>query len=154
MRIIFLILSITTIFLMLSSCDGSSTSKDEHILRAEKAIAKGKEITALQKEKLANLPDSLELDKFKIDNNIRLTEFNVTRMEELLNEYLLKKSEKNADMTDVRVELITQMEYLESLIDTGLSIVSDKGINIGRWAEDPAPIRDSIAKPRLSEIKK
>lgn len=147
MNINFLILGMSILLVISASCNNASGDRDEHIVRADRDIEKATEIANLQKEKLASLPDSLQLEKLKIANNIDITEENVEKLVELLTDYKLKKSQKGAKIEDARVELITQMEYVESLIEFGNAIVNDQGLNIGKWAGEPKPVHDSFTTP-------
>lgn len=147
MNINILILGFSFLLVISSSCNNVSGDKDEYIIRANKDVEKATEIVNLQKEKLATLPDSLHLEKLKITNNIDITVENVEKLVELLTDYKLKKSQKGVKIEDARVELITQMEYVESLIEFGNAIVNDQGLNIGKWAGEPKAVHDSVTTP-------
>lgn len=147
MNINFLILGVSFLLVVAVSCNHASGDNDEYIVRADRDVEKATEIVNLQKEKLATLPDSLRLEKLKIANNIDITEDNVEKLIELLTDYKLKKSQKSTKIEDARVELITQMEYVESLIEFGNAIVNDQGLNIGKWAGEPKAVHDSITTP-------
>lgn len=147
MNINFLILGVSFLLVVAASCNHASGDNDEYIVRADRDVEKATEIVNLQKEKLATLPDSLQLEKLKIANNIDITEDNVEKLIELLTDYKLKKSQKSTKIEDARVELITQMEYVESLIEFGNAIVNDQGLNIGKWAGEPKAVHDSITTP-------
>jgi hypothetical protein len=128
------------------SCNGSGNEMaiDPNLELAKTSLDSADYALKILNKKL----EELEADDAKniayIKSNIMIIESNKTILESLRDIYSELKDPKSEDKKDAKVELITQVELLNSQASIAIAIGTGQGLSVGTWAQDPTKLNDSI----------